>query len=136
MTEIIDKVFGPTFPGLKKALDLRWKRNEALTSNIANAETPGYRAVDVNFGSELDKAFQSNNSQLQKTNSRHIDLTSESRSHVVADNSGVMKADGNNVDLDLQMGRLSLNSGKYSSTASLVRKKIQIMRMAIRQSMR
>ena len=133
---LINRLFDQTLPGLEKTLDLRWRRNQALTSNIANAETPQYRAVDLNFAGELDKAFHAGDSSLKRTNEKHLDLASNSQSHLVGDYSGATKADGNNVDLDIQMGKLSLNAGKYSIATSLVRKKLQMMRQAIRFAMR
>jgi len=134
----IDKLFDRSVPGLNKAMDLAWKRNEALVSNVTNAETPQYRAVDVNFGNELDKAFnlKRDASMLQKTDSQHLDVSNASKSHLVADNQGATRADGNNVDLDMQMAKLAYNNGKYSIAAGLVRKKLRMMRMAIRYAMR
>ncbi len=134
---LIDKLFDRTVPGLEKALDLNWRRNEAITSNIANAETPQYRAVDVDFAGELERAFQSKNqSALKKTDSKHMDLMSNGSARLVADLSGATKGDGNNVDLDTQMGRLVYNSGKYSIAASMVRKKLRMLRTAVQQAMR
>ena len=133
---LVDKLFGSTTRGLERSLDLSFKRNEAITSNIVNAETPGYRAMDVNFSAELKRAFDANSEALRKTSDKHLDLESSSNSHLVADYSGVTKPDGNNVDIDIQMGKMSLNAGKYSMGTSLVRKKLHMMRMAIQQSMR
>jgi len=134
----IDKLFDRSVPGLNKAMDLAWKRNEALVSNIANTETPQYRAADVAFGNELEKAFNQKKdaSVLMKTDNQHIDISNASRSHLVPDNTGATKADGNNVDLDMQMAKLAYNNGKYSIAAGLVRKKLRMMRMAIRYAMR
>jgi flagellar basal-body rod protein FlgB len=136
MTNPADKLYGPIMPGLRQALDLYWKRNEAITSNIANAETPGYRSVDVNFAGELERAFGTASAEVKKTSANHIDLHSESAAHLISDQSGATKSDGNNVDLDIQMGRLALNSGRYETAANMVRKKISILRTAIQQSMR
>ncbi len=135
MSKIVDKLFDHTVPGLEKLLDLSWRRGQALTSNVANAETPMYRAVDLNFASELDRAFERQPSaEIKQTNSKHMDLQSQSSAHLVADYSGATKADGNNVDIDIQMGKLRENSGKYSMASNLIRKKLQIMRMVIQQS--
>lgn len=133
MKSFITGIFKETFPGLEKALDLTWRRNEAITSNIANAETPGYRAADLNFGQELDRAFQGNTSPMLQTNSMHMDLSSDSGAHLTPDYSGVTKPDGNNVDLDIQMGQLAYNKGKYATAATLLRKKIGMISNAIRQ---
>lgn len=136
MALFIDKFLDRTFPGLSKALDLTWRRNEAISSNIANAETPGYRAVDINFAGELDKAFGQSSAAvpLQTTDSKHMNVSDSESAHLVADYSGVTKADGNNVDIDIQMGRLTYNSGKYSLAANAIRKQLSLLKMAIRDS--
>ena len=130
----IDRIFDKTYTGLAKALDLAHKRNEAIVSNITNAETPQYRAVDLDFAGELKRAFGSANEELKKTNSKHLDLASSSSAHLVPDMSGATKPDGNNVDLDIQMGQLSYNSGRYTGSANMLRKKLAILKAAIRES--
>ena len=132
MTDWIKGIYDKTFPGLEKALDLQWRRNEAITSNIANAETPGYRATDLNFAGELERAFGKSTSALTATNPKHMDINGEGEAHLVADFKGATKPDGNNVDVDIEMGRLAQNSGKYSITANLLRKKLQDLKEAIR----
>ena len=129
---VIDKLFDRTYPGLTKALDLSWQRNQAIVSNIANAETPQYRAVDLNFAGELERAFGEQNSNLDLTNSKHMDIEADSSAHLVPDLSGATKADGNNVDIDTQMGQLAFNSGKYSTATALLRKKLAILKMVAR----
>ena len=136
MSEIVDKLFDTSIGGLNKALDLRWRRNEALVSNVANSETPGYRATEVTFAGELDQAWKSQSDQVRKTNTKHMGMTGEGMAHLVQDLSGATKADGNNVDIDIQMAKLMDNSGKYRTSANLVRKKLQMLRQAIRMAMR
>lgn len=133
MKTFLDGIFGDNLPGLQKAMDLSWKRNEAISSNIANAETPGYRAVDVNFGSELERAFKQQEGPIAKTNPRHMDVTGSGESHLIPDYSGATKADGNNVDIDIQMGQLAFNKSKYAQAAGMIRKKMGILTNAIRQ---
>jgi flagellar basal-body rod protein FlgB len=130
---LLNKLFERTAPGIEKALDLTWRRNEAITANIANAETPMYRAVDVNFSSELSRAFGASQSEVSKTHSSHMDLSASSGAHLIPDLSGMTKPDGNNVDIDLQMGRLAQNSSKYTQAANLLRKQFQTLNSAIRQ---
>lgn len=129
-----DQLFDPTVNGLTRALDLTYQRNEAISSNIANAETPQYRASDVTFANELDRAFNHPTNEIIKTNSKHLDLESSQSAHLVADFSGATKPDGNNVDIDIQMGRLAYNSGKYALATSLLRKKFQFIANALRTS--
>lgn len=129
---LIERLFDNSIAGMTKAMDLTWRRNEAISSNIANAETPGYRAVDVNFASELEQAFSKESRELKKTDSKHLDLETNESAHLVADLSGATRADGNNVDIDLQMGRLTYNAGRFNVGAALVRRKMQQLREAIR----
>ena len=134
MALFIDKFLDQTLPGLQKALDLTWKRNEAIASNIANAETPAYRAVDMDFSNELQKAFNRDESQLLKTDGKHMDVGPQGKAHLIADFSGATKPDGNNVDIDIQMGRLTYNSGKYSTVAGIVRRQLSLLKNTIRDS--
>ncbi|MCO6432427.1 MAG: flagellar basal body rod protein FlgB [Deltaproteobacteria bacterium] len=135
MRVFIDNFLDRTLPGLTKMLDLTWRRGEAISSNIANAETPGYRAVDLNFAGELNRAFESKRSALiARTDSKHLDVTDNGNAHLIADLSGATKPDGNNVDIDIQMGRLTYNSGKYSAAANVIRKQMSLLKNAIRDS--
>ena len=135
---IIGSIFDKNTSALEQALNIYHKRNSAIASNLANVETPKYTAVDLDFKSELNKAFQPEvpTSALQKTDQKHLDLESAGHSRLVQDLSGATKADGNNVDLDIQMGKLSYNAGKYSAAANVARKKMQMLRFAIQQAMR
>jgi flagellar basal-body rod protein FlgB len=133
---LLDTLFDRSVTGLSRTMDLTWKRNQALSANIANAETPQYRAIDVSFGNELEKAFEAQTGSLAQTNTSHIDTHSNrgDSSKLVSDLSGATKPDGNNVDLDLQMGRLAQNSGDYANAARLIRRQIGLLRTAIRET--
>jgi flagellar basal-body rod protein FlgB len=134
---IVDKLFDRSIPALEKSMDLYLKRGNAITSNIANAETPGYRAVDLNFAGELERAFSDKNAgKTATTHHKHLQVSSAGSAHFVNDLTGMAKADGNNVDLDIQMGKLVANAGLYSQGANLVRKKLHMLRTAIREAMR
>jgi flagellar basal-body rod protein FlgB len=130
---LFDRLFDRTVTGLGKAMDLTWQRNQAITSNVANAETPGYRAVDLDFSGELDKAFGRSNAPIKTTNAAHMDIGEGGQSRMIEDHTSPTKADGNNVDIDLQMGLLAYNSGKYSIAANLMRKHLSILKNAIRE---
>lgn len=121
MKVLLDNLFGERVQGLQKSMELTWKRNEAIASNIANAETPGYRAVELDFAGELDKAFNVQTTSVTQTNSKHMDIGDAGVSRYVPDYSGVTKPDGNNVDIDIQMGQLAQNRGKYQTAATFMR---------------
>lgn len=132
----IDKLFDSTTTGLQKALDLAWERNKAITSNIANSETPQYRAVDLDFSGELERAFGSTDAVLKATNPKHMDIKPSGQAHLVEDFSGATRPDGNNVDIDIQMGRLAFNSEKYSQAANLMGRKLALIKRTITESSR
>ncbi len=124
------KLFDPTFQAIEKKLDLTLRRHTVLTSNIANNETPNFRARDVNFASEIEKALGSNKDELKKTNPMHLDVNGLSGEHIYFDNSMHVGADGNNVDLDIQMGKLSANSRSYSGALNLLTVKLRMLKAA------
>jgi flagellar basal-body rod protein FlgB len=130
---ILDSIFNETVTGLTKAMDLTWERNKAISSNVANAATPQYRAVDVQFGQELAKAFQSTSPDpVLRTHGKHLDLQRNEGGKMVEDLSGATRADGNNVDLDLQMASLASNASEFATAAQLIKSTISRIRFAIR----
>jgi len=130
---LIDSLFEQTVTGLNKAMDLSWRRGQVITSNIANAETPKYRATELEFGKELAKAFSAGTGdQVMRTHGTHIDIATNSSSRMVADLTGVTKADGNNVDIDLQMAALSNNASDFSNAVQLMKHKFGLYRASIR----
>lgn len=130
----IDSIFDRTVGGLSKAMDLSWRKNKVLASNVANAETPKYQAVDLNFGKELEQAFQrSSPDQMVRTNPNHMEISTASTATYTRDLSGVTKPDGNNVDMDRQMVALAQNSSDYANAAQLIRRQIGLVRTAIRE---
>jgi flagellar basal-body rod protein FlgB len=132
---LLESIFDNTVSGLNKAMDLSWRKNKVITANISNAETPKYRAGELQFGKELDRAFSSTKEEvLIKTDSKHLELARDSAAKVAIDYSGVTRADGNNVDIDQQMANLAQNSSDYANAAQLIRRQIGLVRMAIRDS--
>lgn len=130
------KIFDDTFKGLEESMDLRFKRHSVLVGNVANADTPNYRARELDFAGQLEKAFQHGSpseNDLVKTNSAHLDISDFEQDHVVLDNSTAMGADGNNVDLDISMGKVSANGRSYEAAASGINQKLRLLRMFIKR---
>ena len=105
----------------EKVLDLAYKRHGVLASNAANSETPGYRAKDLSFANELESIWAANMragsaERLTRTSDLHMDIGVGpfNRARVVNDNVGTVGSDGNNVDLDLNMGKISTNAGQIT----------------------
>lgn len=126
------ELFDKTFNALEKKLDLNFKRHVVLSGNIANSETPNFRAREVDFAGELDKALGEHKEVIAKTHPGHMDLHSYQGAHIVPDNSTAVGANGNNVDLDIATGKLSSNARSYQNATNLLMIKLRILRMAAR----
>lgn len=125
------KIFDSTFAAMEKRLDLTLRRHALLSSNIANHDTPNYKAREYDFGGEIDKAMGIDESALKKTSTKHMDLGSSSGAHVEFDNSTAVGSDGNNVDLDIAMGKLSANSRDYQESLNLLSAQLKFIKAGI-----
>jgi flagellar basal-body rod protein FlgB len=89
---------------LQKALDGTWQRQRAISNNIANHETPGYKAIKVNFEDSLDQEIRKleNSIPTKENMAESLKELKDSDINVYSDYSTSERADGNNVDLDLE----------------------------------
>lgn len=118
------------------ALGLRAERQQLLASNIANADTPNYKAFEVAVGEELRKLGTGQpRIQLVRTQIRHLPVGRAETDRVTLKNSPApelsLRADGNTVDLDRAMGELSENTIKYKTSAQLIAMKLKGLKNAI-----
>ena len=120
-------LFDPVLRGLAETLTLTQRRHEVLASNLANVETPGFRARELDFGSALRDAFAVQRpgelGAAAEPDDAHVS--------VVEDRSAPARADGNTVDLDLQMAKLTANGTRYLALARLLAMRIGLVRSAI-----
>ena len=128
------KIYNETFTILEKAMELGMKRHTVLASNVANSETPGYKARDVDFANELKNILntKSASKDIEKTNPLHMDLSPSSQSRIVFDEAMPVAADGNNVDLDMTMGKIADNSRAYSNAANWLGVQLRMIKNAAR----
>ncbi|CCG86941.1 flagellar basal body rod protein FlgB [Erwinia piriflorinigrans] len=117
-----------------EALNLRAQRQEILASNIANADTPGYQARDIDFASQLSNAMQNGRAQgtgmsLAVTSARHIPAeTLQSPSVDLMYRIPAQPAlDGNTVDMDRERTEFADNSLKYQTDLTLISSQIKGM---------
>lgn len=116
-------LFDPTLQGVSNAMTVHERRHRVLATNIANLETPGYRARDTDFRRALEQAFST---------------TAVETGHVPADATRLhedlempARADGNTVDLDLQMAKLADNTSRYAALARIMGKRLALLRQAV-----
>jgi flagellar basal-body rod protein FlgB len=87
---------------LHRALDGTWQRQRAIANNIANHETPGYKAMKVNFEDSLNNEIQKLNKHTFGRHSKDLEAIRNSEINVFIDRFTSERADGNNVNLDLE----------------------------------
>jgi len=104
------EIFSNVVRGLAGALELHQQRHRIISENLANVETPGYRARDLAFHDALDSAFAGEAGAPQ-------------RAEAVLDTSTPVKIDGNSVDLDLETTRLSDNAFRIVTLSRILAKK-------------
>ena len=105
---------------LNRAADAAWQRNEALSNNIANVDTPGYKRQDVAFESVLQKALGNNRYESMDEKVSNINL-SRLRGRAYVDYANYSyRLDGNNVDIENENVMLAENQLKYQGLISSI----------------
>lgn len=131
------KLFDKNLTMLQKSLELRSRRNSMIAANVANRETPGYRAQDLVFEKELHNALHSDRpGPLNITDKRHFDGVQR---EAIEDVAGTQinsfnpdpRMDGNTVDLDKEMAKLAENQLMYQASVRSVNWKFRLLKSAI-----
>lgn len=112
---------------LDKAADASWLRNEAISNNIANADTPGYKRQDVAFESELERALHLNCYETTDAKVARInDNLQRLRPQAYTDYAGYSyRLDGNNVDIENENVMLAENQLKYQGLITSITQEFQ-----------
>jgi flagellar basal-body rod protein FlgB len=122
---MIEALFNqPNYMAAKKTLDAVALRQEAIATNIANLETPGYKRVDLapSFRTELDRAVASGDPQQ---------LESIKPSLAIDANAVANSKDGNTVSLENEMMQLSQNTMTHTLETQMVSAQLYRLKMAI-----
>lgn len=98
---------------LDKAADAAWIRNEVISNNIANVDTPNYKRKDVQFESYLASALANGDSLDESVG--NIDLSNLEPTTYTDSANFSYRMDGNNVDIDTESANLAQNQIKYYS---------------------
>ncbi|BHH83364.1 flagellar basal body rod protein FlgB [Desulforhopalus sp. 52FAK] len=121
---------------LSKVLDLRATKAQVISSNIANAETPGFSPSRFEFEEDLANALSSSkNVQLQTSDDKHIPIGPANFNSVSGkirlDEEKAGIGDDNNVSVDQEMMALSENELLYETAAQLLKKKMSLLKYVI-----
>jgi flagellar basal-body rod protein FlgB len=106
----------------EQVLSLRAQRQQLLASNIANADTPNYKAVDIDFNSAMQAALQqANPAELKLTSSSHLPNAGTIGNADIKERASKQNnLDGNTVDMDIERAQFTENALQYEAAITLI----------------
>ncbi len=130
--EVNDK----TYKALATSLKFREMRQELLSSNVANAQTPEYKAMKLDFEEALARATDVDGQlSMAASDDRHFNVGgggfNNLEPELYEDPNGVVSENGNTVDVEAEMARMAENKIMYDTTVQLINKKLGLMKYAI-----
>lgn len=123
----------------REALNLRAQRQEVLSANIANADTPNYKARDFDFGSKLNEVVARGRATeslgMRTTSSRHIAAQAPSSfgQDLMYSVPAQSSIDGNTVEMDSERVNFADNALRYESNLTVMGAKIKTLMSAVQQ---
>ena len=115
------------YPAIEDRMDWTARRQQVLSNNIANIDTPGFHAKDVSFSDQLQML------QVSTPGPKHIapiGMDSRMQQYEVAGNADLKD---NSVDLDHQMSELTKNGLQYVAMIQFVSQKLKTLRSAVNE---
>jgi len=122
----MSQILGGAIPHLETAMRFRIARQAALSANVANADTPNYRRVDLSFDGALAKAA----GRIERTHARHLGAGGASDYRLERGPRG-QRPDGNGVQLDREVVELTRNAGAFEKQAAVLTRLLAIRRLAL-----
>ncbi len=130
----MDIGFDSVIGGLNTSLNLRQLNQNVISSNIANADTPGYKAKAVEFETALREVLGTDQqvapSETQQGHRAHRP-TDPVQPEIYDDPNGVESLDGNTVDRSAEMVKLAQNQLLYDASAEMLKRKLGMLKYAI-----
>ncbi|MDD3223498.1 MAG: flagellar basal body rod protein FlgB [Clostridium sp.] len=119
-----------TYDLIKQGLNASSTRGEVIANNIANINTAGYKRRYVTFESTLQDSMD--NISMKKDNPKHMDAGDEYGSiNVQEDDTGSMRTDGNNVDINTEMSNQAQNTLMYQTLTNQANSRINMAKSVI-----
>lgn len=126
------KLFSETISTLEGALSYSSIKQKVIAQNIANADTPNYKAKDVSFKSALQTAMNVP-VKGKRTDVRHISFSHGENSPVITTRQNVSyNHNGNSVDVDKEMADLATNQIYYNAMTDLLNGKLRTLQSVIK----
>jgi flagellar basal-body rod protein FlgB len=114
-----------------QALAMREKRSEVLAANLANADTPGYKARDLDFKSLLNQNLPAAVT-MERTQSGHFAPQQLLESHLMYRNPNQVSLDGNTVEANVEQAEYAENAVQYQASLQFISNNFAGLMMALR----
>lgn len=118
----------------QKAMGLRAQRQQVLASNIANADTPNYKARDFDFSSALKEALSGRGAsdlKLANTSPRHLPGAAGSTVRLQYRQETQSSVDGNTVDMDVERAQFAENAVQFEASMTFVSGRFKTLLAAV-----
>ena len=129
-----DRIFKP-MDVMQKGLSASWTRNAVIRNNLANIETPNFKASYVEFESLFKRAIEESGFVGTRTHPRHIHIGRRSLDDITPvirqSRDLSLRKDGNNVDVESENVRLAQNSIFFNTVMEKLNSEIRRLRLAI-----
>lgn len=123
----------------QEALNLRAQRQEVLSANIANADTPSFKARDFDFSSKLTEAVergrQSSSVSMSTTSTRHLagEARATGEAGLLYRTPAQSSIDGNTVEMDVERVNFADNAMRYEANLTVLGAQIKTLLSAVQQ---
>lgn len=128
MSNLIDTALGIT----PHALTVNARRLELLAENMANSDTPGFKARDIDFRATLGRVMADSDGQLRATRAGHLPAAPAAADDVRYRIPNQPALDGNTVDGDLEKAAFSEAAVRYQASLDFLGRRIEGLRKALR----
>lgn len=114
-----------------QALALREKRGELLAANLANADTPGYKARDLDFKAVFKQNLQLTQT-LERTQANHLPIQRSLETQAMYRNPNQASLDGNTVEANVEQAKYAENAVQYQASLQFLNNKFSGLMLALR----
>ncbi|NLU10928.1 MAG: flagellar basal body rod protein FlgB [Tepidanaerobacter acetatoxydans] len=119
---------------MEKLLDVKLKRHELISNNLANVDTPGYKRMDISFEEILMNDLNKRTIPLTTTNDKHIEIKKQLediKPKIYRQEDRSFRNDENNVDIDKEMVEMIKNNFSYNIISDQIQTNLKILQTAI-----
>jgi flagellar basal-body rod protein FlgB len=118
--------------GHTTALKMQSGRAELLSGNVANSDTPNFKARDIDFKAEFEQRLSGETGGLKMTNTRHLGMDTNMNSQILYRVPQSFKENGNTVEGEAEQAAFTKNAIQYQASIQFLSSKIRGMKLALK----